>query len=175
MSCESATALGSAIASQTTRPQVYKSTSGCHRTRCLVDSLSCSLGEALKSRRLVSTSVRHHSSIPLKYSPLGGNTGGYGGEEGLTMSNFGFMLSYRFADHETTRLQVATAQLCRLRDHKTTRLQVATAPLVVSLTCCLVVRRSPIWQPPDHCLEKPRSLDTKSPIVSSSKPHTFHL
>ena len=27
------------------------------------------------------------------------------------MSNFGVMLSYRFADHETTRLQVATAPL----------------------------------------------------------------
>ena len=87
-----------------------------------------------KLRRLVSTSVCHHTSIPLKYSPYRGNTWGYGGEVGLTMSNFGFMLSYRFADHETTRLQVATA------------------PLVVSLTRCLVLRRSPIRQPPKRCL-----------------------
>ena len=35
--------LGFAIASQTTSPQDNKTTSGCRPTRCLVDSLSCSL------------------------------------------------------------------------------------------------------------------------------------
>ena len=90
----------------------YKTTSGCRltavsswlwamncelllstRSLCTVSvnpQLRDSIFPAKPSRRLVSTSVRHHSSIPLKYSPLGGNTGGYGGEEGLTMSNFAF-------------------------------------------------------------------------------------
>ena len=83
------------------RPRVYKTTSGCRPTVVLYGK---------KMWRLVSTTVRHHTSIPLKYSPYRGNTGGYGGEAGLTMSKFGFkdyrqlstdfMLSLRFADYE---------------------------------------------------------------------------
>ena len=53
------------------------------------------------------------------------------------MSNFGFMLSYRFADHETTRLQVATAlasQTTSPQDYETTSGYRPTSWLVVSLS-----------------------------------------
>ena len=63
--------VGYRLASQTTSPQDHETTSGSRPTSCLVVLAQPSK----KLRRLVSTSVRHHSSIPLKYSPLGGIRG----------------------------------------------------------------------------------------------------
>ncbi len=135
------------------RQLVHKTTSGCRRTRCLVDSLSCSLGEVLKSRRLVSTSVRHHSSIPLKYSPLGGIRGDTVVRWGWQCRILGLCSAIASQttspqDYETTSGYRPALQTTRPQDYETTSGYHPTSCLVDSLSCCRgdVVR--PRAQPP---------------------------
>ena len=108
--------VGYRLASQTTSPQDHETTSGSRPTSCLVVLAQPSK----KLRRLVSTSVRHHSSIPLKYSPLGGIRGDTVVRRGWQCRILGLCsatasqttrpqdykwLPPSFADYETTRLR----------------------------------------------------------------------